>query len=80
MRTRIATARARAGMGKLTIRAARPKVDAKPSMASGDAADNCVYIGVSGADWRLAAPAVEADAPAYVHFLPYERSMAASGA
>lgn len=51
---------------------AHPEVDAKFVSASGPGYEICAVIGIYGADWKLAAAAMEETAPIYIHFMPDE--------
>lgn len=49
-----------------------PEVDAKWVSSSGPDYENCAVIGITGADWKQAAAAMEETAPIYIHFVPDE--------
>jgi len=56
--------------------AAHPEVDARFSSATGPDYENYAVIGIDGADWQMAAAAMEDTAPIYIHFVPEERAVA----
>lgn len=53
---------------------AHPELDAQAVSAGGPDYENYAVIGISGADWQLAAAAMEETAPIYIHFT-YEESL-----
>lgn len=53
---------------------AHPEVDARWSSADSPDYENCVVIGIDGADWEKAAAAMEETAPIYIHFTYEEQA------
>lgn len=47
---------------------AHPEIDAYPASFCQDTVNNAVGIGIHGTQWRMAAEAMEADAPVFVYF------------